>query len=252
MENLYIPHIPSIKRINDKLNVALLQNDIVVIDILNNAGKRHYLRLGLDVLYSLRASIIKRKLKTQTEQWVSMDHAWLISLGEADNYGYQIHFESNLKALGFESMESSNFILKSNELFSILRLIKKMKMKNYVLGYYIPSLNPNIIVMFAFYIIFRYYYHNIMKNYCMKCIDSSFVFHDINCIHEQDSVVNNVIARNTAKLICISKLKVSALNIAHMYNLPRDYLLNFDFEAFLSKRGIDDFNRAIRFDNSLK
>ena len=99
---LSIPPVPLILSVNGKLNVALLQADIVVIDILNTNGRRIYLRINLNTLRSIRQRKTYKSLangnnlKIDEEGEVAMVHRWNITFGKRKNYAYEIHFNCNL------------------------------------------------------------------------------------------------------------------------------------------------------------
>lgn len=106
---LYIPTIPLIRSVNERLSIYLLPRDVVVIDILNQKGKRVYLRVSWKILKSIRQRKVYKslvegaKLNIEEEGEVAMVHRWNITFGKASNYGYQVLFNSNLQSCGIGS-----------------------------------------------------------------------------------------------------------------------------------------------------
>lgn len=94
----FIPSIPVIRSINERLNISFLQHNIVLIDILNAHGKRIYVRVNLDTLKSIRKRKIYNslvdgaKVNISEEGEIATVHRWNISFGKKINYAYEILF----------------------------------------------------------------------------------------------------------------------------------------------------------------
>lgn len=99
---IFIPSIPIIRNVNLRMNISLLQHNILVIDILNRIGKRIYLRVNLNTLKLIRRRKIYNslvdggRLDIEEEGEVGMVYRWNISFGRQINYAYEIHFKCSM------------------------------------------------------------------------------------------------------------------------------------------------------------